>query len=141
MLDQEADPAALLAGWRDGRIKQHVVARTLALRRADPELFCGGYTALETTGPHAERLVAFARTTEDAAMVVIGPRLATPLLDGAEIPLPPAQAWGDTRVILPEIAADRLHDQLSRATIDAGPAGVLVADVLATFPVALLTAS
>jgi (1->4)-alpha-D-glucan 1-alpha-D-glucosylmutase len=141
MLDQDADPAGLLAGWRDGRIKQHVVARTLALRRAAPELFCGGYTALETTGQHAERLVAFARTSEDAAMVVIVPRLVAPLLDGAEIPLPPAHAWGDTRVALPEIAAGRLHDPLSGAIVEAEPGGVLVADVLATLPVALLTAS
>src|ERR671918_568788 len=39
MLAQDADPAELLASWQDGRIKQHVVARTLALRRAAPTLF------------------------------------------------------------------------------------------------------
>ena len=32
-LEQGADPGALLASWQDGRIKQHVIARTLALRR------------------------------------------------------------------------------------------------------------
>ena len=138
MLDQDADPAALLSAWQDGRIKQHLVARTLALRRTAPALFRGSYTALETTGLHAERLVAFARASEDATLIVVVPRLAAPLLDGVQIPLPPAQAWGDTRIALPELAGDRLHDPLTGATIAAG-SGSLAADLLATLPVALLT--
>jgi hypothetical protein len=63
------------------------------------------------------------------------------LLDGAENPLPPAHAWVDTRVALPEIAACRLHDPQSVDNVEDEPGGVLVADVLATHTVALLTAS
>ena len=50
-LEQGADPAILLANWRDGRIKQRVVARTLALRRRHPDLFeTGSYEPLAVTG-------------------------------------------------------------------------------------------
>ena len=58
---KRADAGALLASWRDGRIKQHVVARTLALRRRHPELFeTGHYEPLEAEGALADRVVAFA---------------------------------------------------------------------------------
>ncbi len=139
MLSQDADPAALLSSWRDGRVKQHVVTRTLALRRADPALFAGSYTPLEATGRHADRLVAFARSTEQAVLLAIVPRLVSPLLDGAKLPLPLATAWGDTRVALPEIPAERLHNPLTGTSIEATPKGLLASEVLASLPVALLT--
>jgi (1->4)-alpha-D-glucan 1-alpha-D-glucosylmutase len=139
MLAQNADPAELLLSWQDGRVKQHVVARTLALRRAAPALFAGQYTPLETSGLHAERLVAFARSAEDAMLIVIVPRLAVPLLEGAELPMPPAAAWGDTGVALPQVSGDRLHNVLTGETIAGRPESLRVSDVLAGLPVALLT--
>jgi (1->4)-alpha-D-glucan 1-alpha-D-glucosylmutase len=139
MLTQDADPAELLSSWRDGRVKQHVVARTLALRRAVPVLFAGDYTPLQTTGPHAERLLAFARNRDGATLIVIAPRLAAPLLDGVEAPLPPAAAWGDTRVALPDLPGGPLHDPFTGKTIEPGPDGLAVAEALADLPVALLT--
>ncbi len=61
----------LLATWQDGRVKQFVVARTLALRKRMPGLFSAGkYVPLATSGPQAERVVAFARTSTDAAVIV-----------------------------------------------------------------------
>ena len=139
MLAQNADPAELLASWRDGRIKQHVVARTLALRRTAPALFAGDYTPLQTTGLHGERLVAFARSSKDNTLIVIVPRLAAPLLDGAEVPLPPAAAWGDTRVALPDLPGGSLHNPLTGKTIEGGSDGLAAAEALADLPVALLT--
>jgi (1->4)-alpha-D-glucan 1-alpha-D-glucosylmutase len=139
MLAQDADPAELLSGWQDGRIKQHVVARTLALRRAAPALFAGDYTPLQTTGPQAERLVAFARSGEGASLVVIVPRLAAPLLDGADVPMPLATAWADTRVALPDPLHGPLHNPLTGTTIEAGSDGVAASEALADLPVALLT--
>jgi (1->4)-alpha-D-glucan 1-alpha-D-glucosylmutase len=139
MLAQSADPAELLASWQDGRVKQQVVARTLALRRAVPALFAGGYAPLPTTGLHAERLVAFARSGDDATLVVIVPRLVAPLLDGAVVPSPPAAAWGDTGVGLPDLPGGPLHNPLTGKTIEPGPDGVAVSEVLADLPVALLS--
>jgi (1->4)-alpha-D-glucan 1-alpha-D-glucosylmutase len=139
MLGHSSDAAELLASWHDGRIKQHLVARTLALRREAPALFMGDYTPLEISGPHSERLVAFARSTADAMLIVVVPRLIAALLDDAGLPLPPASAWGDTRVTLPEVPGGRLHDLLTGETRDARSDGLLASDLLATFPVALLT--
>jgi (1->4)-alpha-D-glucan 1-alpha-D-glucosylmutase len=94
---------------------------------------------LETTGPHSERLVAFARSAGDAVLLVVVPRLIASLLRDAETPLPPAAAWDDTRVTLPEFQGARLHDLLIGAMVDASPDGLLASEVLATLPVALLT--
>lgn len=140
MLGQAGDPAALLAGWRDGRIKQHVIHRTLALRRAQPTLFEDSYTPLDATGLHADRIIAFARTSETATLITIVPRLIEPLLNGSELPLPPAAAWGDTRIALPaELPGASLHNPLTGAEIEPPAEGLAAAEVLADLPVALLT--
>jgi (1->4)-alpha-D-glucan 1-alpha-D-glucosylmutase len=139
MLAQDADPADLLSSWQDGRIKQHVVARTLALRRAAPALFTGHYTPLEASGPHVERLVTFARSTDDATLIVIVPRLVAPLLDGAEVPLAPPAAWGDTRIALPDRPVGSLHNPLTGKMLEPGADGLAAAEALADLPVALLT--
>jgi (1->4)-alpha-D-glucan 1-alpha-D-glucosylmutase len=61
----------MLTTWRDGRVKQFVIARLLALRKKMPRLFsAGSYLPLAISGPEAERVVAFARTSPDAAAVV-----------------------------------------------------------------------
>ena len=59
----DAAPLAdLAAHWRDGRIKQAVIARTLALRRERPALFAdGSYEPIAVRGEHADRVIAFAR--------------------------------------------------------------------------------
>ena len=107
-LEQGADPGALLASWRDGRIKQHVVARTLALRRRHPELFeTGSYEPLEAVGALADRVVAFGRRTERAMIIVVVPRLIAGLLQDPELPWPAPAAWGDTRLELPAAFAGR----------------------------------
>ena len=86
-LEQAAAPADLLASWRDGRVKQHVIARALALRRRAPELFLqGDYQPLATTGTHAERILAFARRGPEGAAIVVVPRLAAALLPEGDRP-------------------------------------------------------
>ena len=140
-LEQDADPAALLASWRDGRIKQHVIARALALRRRAPELFeRGDYTALGAAGRHAERVVAFARRTAEAAVLVVAPRLVAPLLRDADRPLPPAAAWVDTSIELPEGWPEgSLVDELTGAQRPPQSGRLALSEALAELPVALLT--
>jgi (1->4)-alpha-D-glucan 1-alpha-D-glucosylmutase len=61
----------LVTTWQDGRLKQFVMARILALRKKMPGLFSAGqYVPLMTSGLEAERVVAFARTSPDAAVIV-----------------------------------------------------------------------
>ena len=141
-LEQGADPGALLASWQDGRIKQHVVARTLALRRRDPELFeTGSYEPLEAVGALADRLVAFGRRTEREMIVVAVPRLIAGLLQDPELPCPARAVWGDTRLELPAAFAGReLVNHLTDRPVPTSSGALMVGDLLADLPVALLVA-
>jgi (1->4)-alpha-D-glucan 1-alpha-D-glucosylmutase len=142
-LQQGADPAALLASWPDGRIKQHVIAATLALRRRHPDLFeTGSYEPIEALGALAERVVAFARRTEQAMIIVVVPRLIAALLQDREQPCPAPAAWGDTRLELPPVFADReLLNHLTERPVPRPSGALAVADALADLPIALLVAS
>lgn len=73
---RQDDLAALAASWRDGRIKQYLIRRVLALRRQVPELFAAGdYTPLYIEGEGARSAIAFLRRTERHWMLVVAPRL------------------------------------------------------------------
>lgn len=90
---------AALHRWRTGAPKQLVVAALLAARRKDPDLFAlGEYLPLEVTGTHGHRLVAFARRWRNRALVLVAPRLVTPLVGDAPVPLVAPQLWEDTAV-------------------------------------------
>ncbi len=117
----------LRAGWHDGAIKSHVIARVLDLRGKHPERFArGSYEPLAATGQRADFLVSFARD----GLVVLAPRF-WPRLWPIASALP---QWGDTRLTLP---AGRYRNILSdvRLALD-GPHPV--ADLLGDFPVGLL---
>ncbi|MCK3840615.1 MULTISPECIES: malto-oligosyltrehalose synthase [Pseudomonas] len=101
-LDTSPDIGELLFNWRDGRIKQALIAQVLNARRACPELFRkGSYTPLEVVGRHAERVVAFYREHQGQQLLVVVPRWPYPLLENGVFPHINAQVWGDTRVKLP----------------------------------------
>ena len=66
---QKSQDAALSDGlaaqWPDGRLKQFLIKRVLGLRKEMPALFSEGiYQPLETAGPMAAHVVAFARLPE-----------------------------------------------------------------------------
>lgn len=132
--------AALAERWRDGRVKQAVIARTLALRRAAPELFAhGDYRPLQVAGPLARHVLAFMRVRGNQASLTVVPRLPHRLLAGRDAIVIPAEAWRDTVLIVPGgLAGRRLHD-----AIDGGPAVQLaaapvpVAGLLCDCPVSL----
>jgi (1->4)-alpha-D-glucan 1-alpha-D-glucosylmutase len=136
----------LVEEWPDGRIKLFTIHRALTYRRAAPDLFRrGDYVPLQTDGPHAEHLCAFARRQATAAVLTVVPRLAARLTDnGARLPLG-REVWGDTWVFLPpDLPAGPYTNRFTGAQAepvlrDAGmllPAG----EILADFPVALLVA-
>ncbi|MCP2052813.1 UNVERIFIED_ORG: (1-_4)-alpha-D-glucan 1-alpha-D-glucosylmutase [Pseudomonas fluorescens] len=92
----------LLSHWRDGRIKQALIAQVLAVRKANAELFQrGSYTPLEVLGKHADHVVAFCRAYQGKHLLVVVPRWPHRLLENGEQPHINAQVWGDTRVKLP----------------------------------------
>jgi (1->4)-alpha-D-glucan 1-alpha-D-glucosylmutase len=115
-----ARPAEILAGMDDGLPKMHVIRQALRLRAARPELFEAAPVRLAVSGANAERVIAVGRGKD---LVAIAPRWTANLT-----------AWGDTAAVLP---AGRWRDALTGA--EQGGGAVAIADLLAAFPVALLT--
>jgi len=125
-------PATLLAEWKDGRVKQAVIARALHSRAAEPDLFAkGGYAKLEAEGPAAAHILAFSRQHKGKTLITAVTRLAANATDGT--PLARPEFWADTSLTLPGAAwHDALNDEaVSGPTIDA-------AALFAKLPVALL---
>lgn len=105
-LQEPLPPVELLANWRDGRIKQALIAEVLNLRVEHAELFRRGtYQALEVLGSQAHNVLAFAREHEGKQAIVIVPIRCTTLLENGAVPQVDALRWGDTRVVLPFAAS------------------------------------
>lgn len=118
-LQAQSAPAELLANWRDGRIKQALIAEVLNLRAEHAELFRrGSYQALEVLGSQAHNVLAFAREHEGKQAVVIVPVRCANLLENSALPQVDALRWGDTRVVLPFAASDtNLKGLFARAAV------------------------
>ncbi len=138
-LDDASAPGELLAHWRDGRIKQALIARVLDCRQAHAELFRrGAYLPLNVQGRHADQVIAFARLGDGERAIVVAPRLASGLLGGATTPLIPAQNWDDTRVILPFALSPANSTGLFSSAAVSPSRELLLSALLAEFPVNLL---
>jgi (1->4)-alpha-D-glucan 1-alpha-D-glucosylmutase len=150
----EALAAELLAAWPDERIKMFVIWRALQLRKTRRELVSGSYEPLKTDGPRKGNLCAFARSEAGSWTVCIVPRLVyeawhcRPRFEKT----PPTAApiwrlgawWQETIVQLPAAAPQRLVHALTGAQLETrkdaeGGRQIDAGDVLASFPVALLT--
>lgn len=106
-----------------------VTSRTLRLRRALPDAFRGEsatYSPVPSTSGHA---VAFARGLREGGVAAVAVATRLPAL------LAERGGWGEHQVILPEVA---FVDALTGRRFPGG--STLVAEVLATLPVALLVA-
>ena len=140
LLDSNPGPAALLASWETGHIKQSVIARILALRAAAPALFADGqYTALRVDGPASDHVLAFLRQHgHDAALIAVT-RLPAKLLGASTQPLVPAHAWHGTRIALPHhLAGRKMAAILGCARPAAHRARLAVEDLFADLPVAVV---
>jgi len=140
---EEVDGATLarelVEGWKDGRIKMHVVRQALRLRRALPGVFGrGAYLPLAPEGERAEHVVAFARAAEGAAAVTLVPRLVATLTRDRGFALPQARDWGRTRIPFPAELAGRWRDVLTGEETRIGEKGVEAAAAFSILPVALL---
>ena len=141
--DLGALASALLEDWVDGRVKLYVLHRALDCRRADAELFrAGAYVSLPVLGAAADYICAFARELEGGSVLAIVPRL-TWRLTGGGAQWPTGRLWEDTRIALPDgVPAGPYRDRFTGRTYESrvtesGPI-LMMADVLAEFPVALL---
>ena len=134
----------------DGRIKLYLIHQTLVLRNQEKALFSDGeYLKLECQGVHADRVIAFARLRDQAAVIVVVPRFTFPLISDDTRQLLP-ERWGDTCLMLPEALPwqwqDWFSDKLMEARVPEGQTqdnigGLYISEVLAHFPCALLITS
>jgi (1->4)-alpha-D-glucan 1-alpha-D-glucosylmutase len=83
LADAPAHWPALAAHWRDGRIKLALTHQLLRLRHRFADVFQrGSYEPLAITGPHADHVIAFARSWKRQRLVVAIGRHFAPLTDG-----------------------------------------------------------
>ncbi|WP_438282857.1 malto-oligosyltrehalose synthase [Pseudomonas alabamensis] len=138
-LEQQTPLSALLEHWRDGRIKQTLIAHVLDCRCRHPHLFARGeYVPLAVEGQHADRVMAFARVSDEARAIVVMPRLASSLLEDATTPWISKAQWGDTRVILPLDLKAANCTGLFAGDVVSQSRELMLSAVLAEFPVNLL---
>jgi (1->4)-alpha-D-glucan 1-alpha-D-glucosylmutase len=137
-IDRADDPSALLACWRDARVKLHVLHSLLSLRRSDPELFAGGeYHPLDTRGPLREHVIAWERRLEGRCVIAVVPRQTLEVAAPHSFAVG-AGVWGGTTVSLASSTRETFSDILSGATTSAHQGALVVAEALDRLPVAVL---
>jgi (1->4)-alpha-D-glucan 1-alpha-D-glucosylmutase len=114
------------AHWLRGQVNQQAIVKLLALRQQQPALFRrGDYLPLSAEGEQQDKVLAFARTLQDQAVIVIVSRRIFNSLP-EHLDQPPAARWADTHIALPAaLGKRRYQDQLSGNTLDAGDQLVL----------------
>ncbi len=122
----------------DGRLKLYLMRQALACRRAHATLFGDGdYRPLEARGPLAEHVLGFARVAKEAVALTIVPRLLA--RRGIEDAPLGERYWADeTRLLVPPEAGPHLVNRLTGEQLAVDRGGLSLADVFASFPVALL---
>ena len=136
----------LVESSEDGRIKLYTIWKALGLRSSQPELFTrGDYLPLTAGGKRAEHVCAFARTLGSRSVLVVVPRLIVGLTAGQERAPLKHEVWQDTWLAIPEgLRAGSYRDVFTGAVLTpqevaaGGQRGLLLGDILSTFPVALL---
>ena len=141
-LNGDDAPQDCLRNWRDGRIKQAVIHRTLVLRRQVPDLFAhGDYSPLLVNGMMAERIVAFARGLGRSVMIVVVPHLAHRLLQSDDGIMLDRHHLRESSLVLPKHLEGRGFRSIlpNGGTMTVG-AEVPLQQLLTELPVALLHA-
>jgi (1->4)-alpha-D-glucan 1-alpha-D-glucosylmutase len=144
-LDEAAGGAGLrrlarqLAGeLSDPRAKLFATAEALRCRRAHAELFARGeYVPAPAEGPKPDHVFAFLRRLDDAAALVVVPRLPVGLVPHADAPPIGREVWGNTTLRLPDALGGRWENVFTGETSTGGES-IAIAEVLGTFPVAVL---
>lgn len=131
---------AIMRNWEAGGPKLYLIWQALELRREHPQLFAqGDYTPLVAAGEYADNVVAYARRRDHSIAIVVAGRLFSRLVaEAGELPLG-SDVWADTWIpadILP--AGSRPLNVLTGRSVEVLDGRLLVADVFADFPGALL---
>ena len=130
----------LLQTWTDGRIKQFMIAQVLAVRKNNPGVFSGAdYLPLEILGPMAEHLVAFARRAHGSCAITVICKSIVGFLAEDRSLVVPAKHWRNTRICIPASLQGEFSDAFNIGHVIAARSQIEAKELLADFPVALLT--
>ena len=92
----------VVATWRDGRIKQRLMASVFAMRKKIPSLFSSGsYLPIAVSGPQAGCVVAFARIRERDATITVTCKCVGRTMADESIAIQ-RSFWQDTCLIIPQ---------------------------------------
>ena len=134
------DRAVNLDNWKIGAPKFHIIQKTLAFRNRVEALFSrGDYIALSVIGPNTQNIIAFIRSFQGSAVLIVLTRLAAKLLVDSKLPLVSVDAWKDTAIVLPAEFDGEWTDVLTMRKCVSQNNQLQVADALEILPVALLS--
>ncbi len=129
----------------DGWIKLYVIYKALNFRKANRLIFeQGEYVPLEMRGEYAAHACAFARRAESGTIIVAVPRLLTRLISGSASMPYGRGVWESTAVVLPGAAGGETYrnvftgENRSAILLEGGAIGLLLSDLFACFPLALM---
>jgi (1->4)-alpha-D-glucan 1-alpha-D-glucosylmutase len=130
--------SAWLSSPANGRAKLHLTRALLRRRRAEGDLFAEGeYVPLPAFGDRARNVVAFARRGSKRAALTVAGRFFTEL-QAEWSQVPPAAAWKDTTVKIPEDwVPTELEDVLTGRKLRCGES-VRVSELFEAMPFAVL---
>jgi (1->4)-alpha-D-glucan 1-alpha-D-glucosylmutase len=133
-----APVGALATCWRDGRIKQAILACALDLRRRNEEVFsAGSYEPVLAEGPMADRVVAFMRRRGGRMLLTVVPRLPADLMGDPDTIALDARSWKNT-VLRLEPPPQGLIDVFSGDAVNVPAAGLPLAAVCGAVPIGLV---
>src|SRR5262249_780131 len=136
----------LLTRKEDGRLKLYVTFLALNCRRAHPGLFSvGDYVPAQVLGAKRQHVFGFSRCQGARAAIVVVPRLMARLCQQAGEAVPGDAVWEGTRLLVPGIDPhwqwrNVLTGEPVVFAVDDGQPALVIAKLLAHFPVALLVA-
>jgi (1->4)-alpha-D-glucan 1-alpha-D-glucosylmutase len=136
---QSATPSVDVDAWKDGRLKQQLILRTLQLRSREPDMFLrGDYVPLEVEGALAGHVIAFARRLGERSVIVLTAHLPVRILAQDGTPVVPAARWQDTALLCPSIQDSTWSEIYSGARVKISDGRLILAEALAKLPVAVL---
>ena len=134
--DKLTETDELINQWRDGRIKQHVISKTLNLRREMSNLFAAGaYLPLQVIGEQSEHIIAFARHYKHQWIIVVAPRLTALMLIDHPTPYLSPESWGDTRIMLPPQIPQDFTGLFSRQPLKVENQQLAIRTIFNDFPI------
>ncbi|NKF23470.1 malto-oligosyltrehalose synthase [Solimonas marina] len=138
-LDDPRSDDDLLDDWRDGHIKQRLIARLLGARQQYADCFATGrYRPLMLRGRHAGQLLAFSREWQDTAVLVVVPLHPYTLYAGRSSLRTVASEQRGTRIELPQALRRRWRSVLDGKALDA-TTGLDLSQALQSWPLLVAT--